>query len=117
MTAIWGWLAGRKTYILAGLVVLTILVLVFLGRLTPEAAYTIALTALAGFAVTFRSALADHQAQVISVLMDVGQLGVAVRTGNRAGELAVAQDLAKQGIALVEQPPEPAPSKNFGETS
>lgn len=108
-----GWLAGRKTYILAGLVVLTILVLVFCGMLTPEAAYTVALVALAGFAVTFRSALADHQAQVISVLMDVGNLGAAVRGHNKEGELAAAQDLAKQGIGLVELPPEPPPDRTI----
>ena len=39
--------------------------------------------------------------------MDVGQLGVAVRSGNRAGELAAGEDLAKQGIELVARPAAP----------
>lgn len=84
MRAIWGWLAGRKTYILAGGVLLVLLALVYLGRLTPETAALVISFAVPLFALTFRSALGSHQAQVLAVLTDVAAVGYAVRLHDKA---------------------------------
>jgi hypothetical protein len=98
MRAFSGWLAGRKTYLLAGLVLAVVALAVFSGQMTPDRAYTVLLFATAGFAVTFRSAIETHHTEVIAALMDVGQLGIAVRHGDKKAEEAVVQDLAQQGI-------------------
>jgi hypothetical protein len=111
MRAFSGWLAGRKTYLLAGLVGLVVAAAVFFGQMTPDRAYVVLLFATAGFAVTFRSAIETHHAEVIAALMDVGQLGIAVRHGDKAAEEVVVQDLAQQGIKFASGglvPPTPA---------
>ena len=97
------WLSGKKTYLLAALLVVTVLFLVFLGRLTPVAAMTVALVFAGLLSASFRSAIAEHQAQLIAVLMDVGQLGVAARNHDKAAELAAAQGLAKDAAAAAAQ--------------
>ena len=96
MTAIWGWLAGRKTYILAGIVILIVLALVFFGRLTPTMAAAIAVFALCGFSITFRSALHNHQAQVIAIFQKIADAGGQIHIRNsvvaREDILAAAED-------------------------
>jgi hypothetical protein len=87
-------LAGKKTYLVAVLVIAVTGILVFFGKLTPTTASTVALVALGLFAASFRSALAAHQAQVLEVLTDTAVLGKAV-LGKNSKLAGVA------GIALV----------------
>ena len=76
------WLKGKKTYLLAGLLILAVIVLVAMGKLTPQNALALSLLALGGFSVTFRSALANHQAQALAILQDASQAGALYRAGN-----------------------------------
>jgi hypothetical protein len=82
-----GWMAGRKTYLLAGAVCLVAGVLVFFHKLTPATALTVALFALGGFAATFRAALQTHHDQSLLVLQDVAAVGAAVATHHTASTI------------------------------
>jgi hypothetical protein len=93
-------LAGRKTYLLAGLLVLTVVVLVFFGKLTPETALAVALVFAGLISASFRSAIEQHHAEVVNLLIDVAEVGVAVRSHNKAAEVSAAEGLAEQGIAV-----------------
>jgi hypothetical protein len=97
-----GWLEGKKTYILAGAVCLVVLVLVYLGRLTPTTAMAIALLALGGFAATFRAALAAHQEDLLDLLQAVAATGVAVAAHNSGAALKAGAAAVEDG-ARVEQ--------------
>lgn len=94
------WAKGKKTYLLAGLLVMVALVLVFVGKLTPQLAFMLLLMALAGFAVTFRLALARHSDQVLQFLTSVAAVGVAARKHDREAELAAAESAALTGAEL-----------------
>jgi uncharacterized membrane protein YphA (DoxX/SURF4 family) len=103
LTSLLGWLSGKKTYLLAAILLLTVGVFVFLGRLTPQVAMTVALVFLGLFAASFRDALAKHQAQVIQFLEDtalVGKLTLA-KNGKAAAIAGVA--LATDASELVGQ--------------
>ena len=90
-----------KTTLLATLLAGTVCALVYLGKMTPDTACTIALFALAGFAVTFRDALATNQVKILALLDDVAVAGAAARTHNRAAQLAAAVAAAEDGSQLV----------------
>jgi hypothetical protein len=82
MKAFWGWMAGRKTYIMAGLVLAVTFTLVFLQRLTPTTAFAVVMFAVSGFAATFRSALQRHQAESVAILIDIAAAGKAAAGHN-----------------------------------
>lgn len=103
MTAIRGWLAGKKTYLLAGVVVLALLVLVAMGRLTPETGAGLLVFAAAGFGITFRAALARHQAEVVAILQGTVKIGSAVAAHNVPGAIQAAESLAPQGVQLAQE--------------
>lgn len=103
MRAIWGRMAGRKTYLLAGLVILAMFALVFMGRLTPETGGALMTLAAAGFAATFRDALERHQKEEIALLKTIAQAGAAAAAHNVAGALAAAEDALPQGVALAHE--------------
>jgi|SRR6185437_5042280 len=90
------WLKGKRTYILAFVVLAVVGTAVFRGDLTPDVASGILLAALAGFAVTFRAAIADHQAEMMEALQDIAAAGVAVRAHDKAAEAALAQTVVAQ---------------------
>lgn len=69
-------MAGQKTYLLSGAVVGGLLVCLFERRLTPGAALQIVLFAAPLYAVTFRSALERHNAQVLCLLKEIAAAGV-----------------------------------------
>ena len=54
------WLSGKKTYLLAALLVVTVSILVFLGRMTPATGLTVALVFAGLLSASFRSAMAEH---------------------------------------------------------
>ena len=98
LTGIKTWMEGRKTYILAAVVCLVADVLVWLHRLTPDMALSLALFALSGFAATFRAALQRHHEEVLMGLTYVAEAGAdvaahklpaAVIAGEQAVETAV----------------------------
>jgi len=103
MRSISGWLAGRKTYLLAGVLVSVLLTLVFLGKLTPEIAAGLSTLAVGGFAVTFRSALERHQAEEVELLRDIALAGSMAVAHNALGALKIAQQAVPQGVQLVEE--------------
>ena len=94
------WLAGKKTYLLAGLLVVTVLVLVWVGKLTPETALTVALVFAGLLSAIFRSAIEQHQAQVLQALAAVAEAGVDARAGNKAAAVAVLKSEASAAEQL-----------------
>jgi hypothetical protein len=100
LRGIWGWMEGRKTYALAGIVFLAVLGLTFAGRLTPSTASTVALFAVSGFAMTFRSALGRHQAEQLAILQEIAAAGLAARQHNRPAAVASLVQAAEQGAQL-----------------
>lgn len=103
MRAIWGWLAGRKTYLLSGVVILTLLVLVFLGKLTPDSGAELLIFAVGIFAVAFRNVLQRHHAEAVAILEGVAQAGTAVAARNGAEMVAIAKVTVPQGVKLAEE--------------
>lgn len=106
MRAIWGWMAGRKTYLLAGGVLSVLLALVFLGRLTPDVGVGLVTVAVCGFGGTFRHALERHQQEEIAILRRIAQAGAAAAVHNvpgiiQAGSLAIS--MGEQLAQEVEQ--------------
>ena len=97
------WLAGRRTYILAGLIVSTAVLLVFLGELTPETASAIALIALGGFAASFRAALDRHQAETIQVLREVALAGMEMSARNVPALIAATSQAVQDGAKLADE--------------
>lgn len=103
MTAFRGWMAGKKTYLLAGGVILVLLVLVGLGRLTPETGTALLVFAACGFGVTFRAALQRHQAEEIAILKGIAQAGAAVAKHDVPGAIRIAVGVAPQGMQLAQE--------------
>jgi hypothetical protein len=103
MRSIWGWMAGRKTYLLAGGVIFVLLTLVFLGRLTPETGIVLVSFAVCGFGVTFRHALERHHDEAIAVLRGVALAGEAAAVHNVPGALQAAEATLPQGVKLAEE--------------
>jgi len=100
-TKLMGFLVGRKTYILAGVLCLATAVLVYTGRLTPTVALGTLLIALGGFAATFRNALQRHQEDSLRLLADIAAVGVAVK--NHKDIQPAVTTAAKDGYVLGEE--------------
>ena len=94
------WLAGRKTYLLAGVTILVLLFLVFLGKLTPESGCVLVAFAVSGFAVTFRHALERHHQAEVSLLLDIATAGLAYRQHNRGALASAAEAALHDGTGL-----------------
>lgn len=100
MTSFSGWMAGRKTYWVATTLFLVVLGLVFDGRMDPATAASLGLFGMAGFAVTFRAALAHHQAEVIQILQQIAAAGSAARSHNQQAELTDLVAAGQLGLHL-----------------
>jgi hypothetical protein len=96
-------MAGKKTYLLAGGVVLVLLSLVAAGRLTPATGPALLVFTAAGFGVTFRAALQRHQAEVVAILQGTVQIGAAVASHNVSGAVKAAEAIAPQGMELAQE--------------
>jgi hypothetical protein len=94
------WLRGKKTYLVAGLTMAAVLLLVFLGKLTPATGISVALFAISLFGVTFRAAMEQHHEEILVVLEDVAQAGLAFAGHNTAKLLAAAEQAAIDGGKL-----------------
>jgi len=92
-------LAGKKTYLLAALLVVTVLILVYLGCLTPETALTVALVFAGLLSASFRSAIGQHHAEVLNLLIGISEAGVDMRAGNKAGAVEVIRQTAAKEVA------------------
>jgi len=103
MRSIWGWMVGRRTYLLAGVVILALLVLVFLGRLTPDTGVALLTFAAGVFAVAFRSVLQRHHAEAVAILKGVADAGAAAAAHNGAEVIAIAKTTVPEGVKLVEE--------------
>jgi len=103
MRTIWRWMAGRKTYLVAGMVLLTLVALVFLGRLTPDTGVALVTLAAAGFAATFRAALERHQKEEIALLQSIALAGAAAAAHNVPGAIRAAEAAIPQGAQLAEE--------------
>ena len=101
MGSFWKVLDGRKMYLVSGVLFLGVLLLVFLGRMTPTGA--LPLLAVAGFAFGFRSVLEKHHDQALALLVDIGSAGVAARTHNKQAEIDSLMKAAEQGAALAKE--------------
>jgi hypothetical protein len=97
------WLKGKKTYVVAALLLGATLQLLVSGHLTPTTALTVLMFAATLFPATFRAALAQHQAEELQLLGQIAAAGAAVTVHNygaaeRSGAAAVAE-----GIRLVNE--------------
>ena len=100
MRAFLSWMAGRKTYLMAGVVFLATVTLVFLGRLNPTTASAVVLFAISGFAATYRSALARHQEEEIAILVTIANAGKAAAARNSPALISAATQVVEQGTKL-----------------
>jgi hypothetical protein len=87
-------LAGRKTYLLAALLVVTVLILVYAGQATPETILPVAMVFAGLISASFRSAIAQHQAEVLQALTAIATAGIDVRQGNKAAAVQVVEKAA-----------------------
>lgn len=103
MKRIWEWMAGRKTYLVAGTVLFALAVLVFLAKLTPDAGVGLVTVAVCGFGATFRHALERHQREEIAILSGIAEAGRWTIAHNvpSAAEAIVAT--LPQGVKLAEE--------------
>lgn len=96
----WGWIAGQKTYLLSGVVLGGLLVCLFEGRLTPQTALRIVVCAVPLYAITFRSALERHNAQVLCVLKEIAAAGVMHATHQDRAAMAQLETAVADGCQL-----------------
>ena len=68
------WLVGKKTYILAYVILASTIFLLLVGKLNTSTALTLLLLAAAGFPATFRAALARHQEEELALLTGLALL-------------------------------------------
>jgi hypothetical protein len=94
-------LAGRKTYLLASLLVGTVLALLALGRLTPETALTVALVFAGLISASFRSAIEQHHAEVLKLLVAIAEAGAEMRVGNKTAAMDTVKAELPAAEALV----------------
>ena len=95
-----GRLSGKKTYLVAALLTISVLVLVFLGKMTPAAAMSVGLMAAAAFGVTFRSAIEQHHQELMVMLLEVADAGKEVAAHNLAAAEPDAVKLIGQAQTL-----------------
>ena len=100
LTGIKLWLEGRKTYILAVVVCGVVAVLVWLHKLTPETALSVALFALSGFAATFRDALERHHNEVLMGLTYVAEAGVDVAAHKLPAAVIASEQAVETAVKL-----------------
>lgn len=96
-------LAGKKTYLLAALLVVTVVVLVLLGELTPETGLAVALVFAGLLSASFRSAIEQHHAEVLNLLIGISEAGADLRAGNKAAVLKVAEAQAPAAEVLAHE--------------
>lgn len=94
-------LEGRKTYLLAGGVLLAVVVLVFLGVVSPSNG--VAIVTVAGFACTFRSAIQSHHVSEVALLTDIAAAGVAYRDHNQKALAAAGSAAIEDGTVLAQE--------------
>ena len=97
------WLIGKKTYLLAGVLLLATLALLFTGHLSPTTALTLLLFAAAGFPATFRAALEHHQKEELALLVQIAATGVAVSGRNIPAALKLGELAAEESLALARE--------------
>lgn len=100
MRRIWGWMSGRKTYLVAGAVLFVLAALVFLGKLTPDTGVALVTVAACGFGATFRHALERHQQEEIAILRGIAQTGEAAASRNASAAIQDAASTAFVGAKL-----------------
>jgi len=93
-------LSGKKTYLVAALLVVTVLVLVFLGKMTPATAFTVALVFAGLLSATFRAAIEKHHDEEINLLVAISEAGGDVIHHNYYGAAQVAKAVAPVAVKL-----------------
>ena len=101
MTGVRAWLQGKKTYVLAGLLLALTLALVWTGRMTPAWAMTLIAVAACGLPVTFKASLERHRATELELLEEIAESGTALAAHNSAALEAGLQRIYNTGSALV----------------
>ncbi len=97
---IWAMLQGRRTYVLAGLLVLAAVVLLATGHLTPATAFFLLVLATAGFPVTLRLAIERHHDEVLAELAGVAATGAALTAHNLTEAYKIGSLTVQQGVVL-----------------
>jgi hypothetical protein len=107
------WLSGKKTYLLAGLLIVTVSTLVFLGRMTPATALTVALVFAGLISASFRSAIEQHHAEIITVLLGISEAGIDLRAGNKAAAVQALEPALEPVAAEVYRRLPPGPLRDL----
>ncbi len=94
-------LDGRKMYLVSGILFSGVLLLIFLGRLTPTGA--LPLLTVAGFAFGFRNVLEKHHGEALALMVAIGSAGVAAKEHNKQAEIDSLMKAAEQGAALAKE--------------
>ena len=97
------WMAGKKTYLLAGVILLVAAMLGLRDELTPETATFLLVVSVPGFAVTFRSALMRHHQEELMILEELAETGAAVAARNLPAAVEDVVKVAAAGERLVEE--------------
>jgi hypothetical protein len=100
---IWDFLAGKKTYLLAGTLLLIALGLLLAGRMSPTAVLFLVSVAVCGFPATFRQALARHQQEELELLEEIAQTGAALMAHNMKVAAAMGELAALDGAHLASE--------------
>lgn len=100
MSEIRGWMAGKKTYLLAAGILLVGLGLLLTGKLTPATASGLILFAACAFPVTYRAALERHQKDTLAALQQIALVGASVTVHNYPEARAEGAEAMAQIIRL-----------------
>jgi hypothetical protein len=97
------WLAVHWVYCVASLCAIVVVLLVFLGRLTPDAATGLSLVCVTMFAADFRPQLERHQKEVVQVLSAIAKAGEAAAARNIPGALQAGTQAVEDGTKLAQE--------------
>lgn len=96
-----GWMDGRKTYLLSGVLVAGVVALVFAGQISPAEAVSWIIAA--AFAFGFRSVLEKHHDEILAALFAIAEGGEAYRARDKTALAAAADAAIQDGAALASE--------------
>jgi hypothetical protein len=96
-------LTGKKTYLVAGLLLLATVVLLGVGKLTVTTALALVMFAVSLFPVTFRAQLERHQAETLLLLGQIAAGGIALAGKNLPAAERDGEAAAATGLRLVSE--------------
>jgi hypothetical protein len=100
---VWAGMAARKTYVVETVISVVVLALLFSHRLTPVTAAAVLVLASGALGATYRSAMKEHQAEVIAVLGEIATAAAAVAGRQLPAAVQQAEAAFEDGSKLVSE--------------